>query len=53
MFLKVISTTLLLAQIPTNVDENSCAKFSSTYSTNQPLVPIVKVSDKCLSLIHI
>ena len=49
MFLKVFSTTLLLAQIPTNVDENSCAKFSSTYCTNQPLVPIVKVSDKCPS----
>ena len=49
MFLKVFSTTLLLAQIPTNVDENSCAKFSSTYCINQPLVPIVKVSDKCPS----
>ena len=49
MFLKVFSTTLLIAQIPTNVDENSCAKFSSTYCTNQPLVPIVKVSDKCPS----
>ena len=49
MFLKVFSTTLLLAQIPTNVDENSCAKFASTYCTNQPSVPIVKVSDKCPS----
>ena len=49
MFLKIFSTTLLLAQIPNNVNESSCTKFSSTYCISQPSVPVVKVSDKCPS----
>ena len=47
MFREIFSTTLLLAQIPISVNENSCSKFSTTYCTNQPLVPVVKISDKC------
>ena len=49
MFLKIFSTTLLLAQIPNNVNESSCTKFSSNYCISQPSVPVVKVSDKCPS----
>ena len=47
MFLKIFSTTLLLSQIPNNINESSCTKFSSTYCINQPPIPVVKVSDKC------
>tara|TARA_A100000164_G_C21863027_1_gene751114 strand:+ start:1027 stop:1422 length:396 start_codon:yes stop_codon:yes gene_type:complete len=47
MFLNLISSTLLIAQIPTSVNQNTCSEYANTYCIDQPLVPIVKLTEKC------
>ena len=49
MFFKLFTSTILLANVPLNVNEKSCSEYASKYCVNQTLVPIVQVSDKCPS----